>query len=252
MTIIKEEITRVTGGRLAATFIVGDSIHGQEKKNDGDWLIESRLSYQARAAVTALSPFREMSDEFFLFEGSPYHTGRTADTDETIGEQLDSTPDPWGRRVWMWMPAYEVDGFIFDIAHHQSVTIINRAMPLEREQRFAATIADLKEKPDVIIRAHAHSGTNLDQDGNISIGLMPLQLQTPYAKKSKWPNRWMTRWMGVTLIRTRPDLRDTLFVPLEIVPLRFKHPRLQTVHHSKNEGGDRWKTPERYKNLTLP
>lgn len=232
--IIRARINMLTGGRLAGVAFVGDLINGPIK-DVGDFNIENRLSHQARAATIIIKPFVEMADSVWICQGTKWHVGEFANQEDRIGEAVGAEKSPRGIYVWEWIPTLNVHGFIMDIAHNQSYTMVNRSMPLERELRYAAIVQDMKPMPDLIVRGHVHISTYVEADGHCALGLFPMQIQTPHAQKSKTPNRMLTRWMGMALIEIFPDLLGTNERPFTPYWLRFRHPPLYRARYV--EGG---------------
>jgi hypothetical protein len=232
---IKEDVKEITRGQLDVLFNVGDTIQGANGKNEAEFLVETDLAFQGKAAVQLLAPLREMSKEFFQLRGSRYHVGPNADTEEWVASCLGATRDELGHSCWLWLPDFEIEGVVFDISHHQSAVQVNRSMPLERERRYSNQLLDIKRKPDLIVRAHGHIGAYVEIDGEASLGLYPLQLQTPFAKTSTVPNRYLSRYLGAWLVELLPERRGTMLQPFQVYPLRFKHPKLARVKH-ESEG----------------
>lgn len=222
---ILERVRQLTGGRLDVLGVVGDSIDGVNWKKEGAFICEMDPMYQGKAALELLEPFADMANSVYVWQGSGYHVGRNSETEKWIAEQLGAVPDPVGRPVWDWNPSLDVEGVILDVAHHRSVTIINRSMALEREIRFAYQVADLKAVPHLILRAHDHVGCWIEVDGQGAVGMLPMTLQNHYARMSRWPNRWLTKWLGMWLIELKPDLVGTNEVPYRGYALRFQHPK---------------------------
>lgn len=222
--LLVETVKRRTGGRIDVLGIVGDTIEGVNYKQEGAFISENDPHYQGRAALQLLKPLRNLANTVYMWQGSRYHVGKNSETEKWMAQELDAVPDPMGRPIWDWHPCLDVEGIIFDVAHHRSVTIVNRTMALEREIRFAYQVSDMKAMPHIILRAHDHVGCWIEVDGQCAVGLMPLKLQDHHARMGKWPNRWLTHWLGAWLIEIRPELLGTAAVPYRGHALRFKHP----------------------------
>lgn len=235
-----DEVRDLTDGKLDIFCLVGDAIQGKNKKGDGEYIIESNLAFQSEAAITVIWPFVEMAKEKYVFRGSRYHVGNNAESEEYIGMTIDSVKDDFGHHCWMWLPELSIGGVYFDIAHHQSSVMINRSMPLERERRFAHQFDDLKKNPDVIVRGHSHIQLELLIDGELQIGLMPIQMQSDYAKMSKTPNRLLSRWLGICLLEIMPGNIGTIRRPVNVHWLRFKHPPLPKREYQQGE--EKWQS----------
>jgi len=239
--IIEDAVRRITGGTLHVLGVVGDSVDGKQKKDDGEYIIERDTTYQAEAAYQIIEPFANMADVVYVFRGSGYHVGPNGEAEEWVAQQLGATPDPFGRHTWEWLPELNIEGIIADVGHHQSVTIVNRTMPLEREIRFAWQVTELKSMPHIIIRAHAHLGSFIEVDGRCALALPPMQLQTSFARSSRWPNRYLTQWLGMVLIELLPDRLGTMRQPFNVHWLRFRHPKLaRETYTEAAKGRKKW------------
>lgn len=223
---IEKEVKEITRGKIDILCIVGDVIDGKNRKGEGEYAIEPDFTFQGKAALEILNPFLDISGERYVFRGSRYHVGNNAETEEWIAYSMDAVPDDFGHYCWMWLSDLNIDGVSLDIAHHQSHTIVNRSMPLERERRFSNQVSEITGYPDAIIRAHSHTQVELMVDGELQIGLMPIQLQTAYAKLSRTPNRLLSRWLGVCLLEITPSHIGTVRDPIDVHWLKFKHPPL--------------------------
>lgn len=236
---IRDEIWRLTGGNGPDIVCeVGDSIQGKNKKGDGEFVVEPSTAFQGRGAIAILNTVVPEGSTFYKFRGSKYHVGKQAETEEWIGMQMNSVTDDLGYHCWSWMPTLDVEGVILDIAHHQSAVQVNRSMPLERERRYSNQILEpIKPKPHLIVRAHGHVSAYVEVDGEASLGLHPLKLQDDYAKNSRVPNRYLTKYLGVHLIQIKPELLDTVSQPFVVHPLRFLHPPLTKRQYRRNKDG---------------
>lgn len=230
-----KEVKKITSDSIDIFCLVGDAVQGRNKKGDGEYIVENSLMYQAEAAIATIEPLIEISNERYVFRGSRYHVGSNAESEEFVGWSIGAVKDDLGHYCWMWLPELDVAGVYFDIAHHQSAVMVNRAMPLERERRFSHQVEEVKRNADVIIRAHAHTQVELMLDGELQIGLMPMQMQSDYAATSKTPNRLLSRWLGICLLEITPSDIDTMRYPVDVHWLRFKHPPLPKREY-KGEG----------------
>lgn len=228
---IKDAVWEYTDGNGPDIVVeVGDSIQGTNKKQDGEFVIETKTARQGLAAMEAIKVMKPERATFLKFRGTRYHVGNQAETEEWIAHELGAEPTEMGNFCWDWLPNFDIAGVILDIAHHQSAVQVNRTMPLEREIRYSNNVDPrLKKKPHLILRAHGHIGAIVDVDGEVSVGLPPLKMQDDFAKGSKVPNRLLTKFLGVMLIHIIPENLETLDLPFMLYPLRFLHPPLPTV-----------------------
>lgn len=240
--IIEDRIKDKTGGKLDGLVVDGDMIHGPANDKVGETNVETSLAHQGLGALEILTPLREMADACWVLQGTKWHVGTFADSEEWVAHSMDAVQTPDGMYCWRWIPSLNVEGFIMDIAHTQSYTMVNRTMPLERELRHAALIQDMKPMPHLIVRAHAHISTFVEADGYCALGLPPMQLQTPYAQKSRTPSRMMSRWLGVVLIEIFPGLVGTNERPFNYHWLRFRHPAPFSSKHVPPKRSKGWTT----------
>ena len=234
---IKRAVWNYTDGRgpdIVAE--VGDSIQGTNKKQSGEFVIETKTARQGLAAIEAIKLVKPEHATFLKFRGSGYHVGDQAETEEWIGHELGAEPTEMGNFCWQWLPNLDIAGVILDIAHHQSAVQVNRTMPLEREIRYSNNVDPrLKRQPHLILRAHGHIGAMVDVDGEVSVGLPPLKIQDDFAKGSRTPNRLLTKLLGAMLIHIMPEKLGTLDLPFTLYPLRFLHPPLPTVVYKERD-----------------
>jgi hypothetical protein len=94
-----------------------------------------------------------------------------------------------------------VDDVLFDVSHHQSVTIRYRSMPLEREigfflERCGRIRQEVPERV-AIVRSHTHgSCRNYTKCGFTAISTLAWKLQDAFAAMGRYPNRWMSAHIG--------------------------------------------------------
>lgn len=236
---IREGVWKLTDGKGPDIVCeVGDSIQGKNKKGDGEFIIEPSTAFQGRAAIEVIQTIKPADAVFYKFRGSRYHVGSQAETEEWVGAELGGVTDDLGYHCWSWMPSLDIEGVILDIAHHQSAVQVNRSMPLERERRYSNQIAEpIKPKPHLIVRAHGHVSAYVEVDGEASLGLHPLKLQDDFAKMSRVPNRYLTKYLGVHLIQVMPELLGTMLTPFIVHPLRFMHPPLSKRQYRRDADG---------------
>jgi len=214
--------------RFDVLIVNGDAINGPNPKESARDQVEQDPEWQVRAALALLQPVAKRARETYLTQGSTYHVGEAAKHEERLAWMLGAVPDPAGHYAWDWL-VLDIQGVRLDIAHHQSVVMRYLAVPLEREQQFDRMIADLKGgSADLIVRSHAHRLMDLNVDGDLALGLPAWQLQTRYARRSRWPNRWLSRLIGGVRVDIYPDRKaggpQNRTDYLAVVPLVYPHP----------------------------
>jgi len=222
-----QQVNKLTGGKLGLLILVGDLVHGKQKRDEGVNLVEPDPQFQARAFLHLLEDANLKPQETHMVQGTKYHVDINAEAEEWIGLTLNAIQDDRGHYCTEWIPYLGIHGIGLDIAHHQSIVMVNRAMPLERERRYANQVSDMKRGVvHLIIRAHAHRYVFLDIDGERELGLPPVCLQDPYCKKSITPNRLLSRWIGIVALEFIPDNLGTGMSPVIPHPILFPHPDL--------------------------
>jgi len=222
--------------KLDYLLLVGDMIEGQQWKERGRYLTEVDPQWQARAAVEMLEPIAKRASEIYVLEGTHYHVGEAGTWEEWVARSLGAEPDAWGHHAYDWL-LLDVEGIILDVGHHQSVTIVNTTMPLERELRHSLMIDDVRPDVDLIIRAHSHLYRWLCIDGRLMLACPPMQLQTHYARHSKTPNRYFSRLLGSVLLTLYPGRKTPECTNREDYikheALWYNHPPLVAVSKAK-------------------
>ena len=221
--------------RFDALIVNGDAINGPNPKESARDQVEQDPEWQVRAALSLLDPVAKRARETYLTQGSTYHVGEAAEHEERLAWMLGAATDPAGHYAWDWL-LLDIGGVLLDIAHHQSVVSRFLAMPLEREQQFAHMAADLKGgAADLIVRSHAHRFMYLNVDGDMALSLPSWQLQTRYARRSRWPNRWLSRLIGGVRVDVFPERKtgqsQDKLNSIAIIPLVYPHPVPGEAYH---------------------
>jgi hypothetical protein len=115
-----------------------------------------------------------------------------------------------------------VDDMLFDVAHHQSVTIRYRSMPLEREIGFFLERAGRMRQPVpervFIVRSHTHgSYRNYTACGFTAVSTPAWKLQDDLAAMGRYPNHWMSAHIGGVGFRVQG-------ADVEVIPYLYEHP----------------------------
>lgn len=216
--------------RLDFLIVNGDGIHGQNKKEIAIGVCEPNMSYQTEAAHRVLQPFADRASNVFCTAGSGYHVGNGAVWSNELAKKLGAIVSPDGAHAPYWWHI-EIDGVHVDLAHTQSVMMRYPATSLQREIQFSTMVADLMDigQADIVVRSHIHRYVVIDVDGRQGISTPAMCLQTPYAKKSKVPNRYLSRHVGALLIKIRKKEHSRRCPRVDIEPVLYKHPKIESV-----------------------
>jgi hypothetical protein len=115
-----------------------------------------------------------------------------------------------------------IEDTLFDFAHHQSVTIRYRSMPLEREIGFFIERMGRMRQPIpervLIIRSHVHGTLRIyEESGFMAVSTPSWKLQDDFAAMSRTPNRTFPEHIGSVGFRiTQNDI--------DVVEYKYKHP----------------------------
>ncbi len=212
---------------LDAVAFLGDETEGKQPKEQGRFIVEAEPDKQVDALLRLVEPFLakrlKKGGKTFVLKSSHYHDDDGAAM-RKLAEAVKAEPDEYGQLAPPWMLA-DIGGFIFDLAHSQSFTIRYESMPMEREGQFS-DMAD--NRADVIVRAHTHRVHWHYMEGanrlpmRLEVTLPPWQMQTPFAKGSRTPNRLLSRNLGMIVLDVGRD-----WVAVE--PYLFAHPRMRRV-----------------------
>lgn len=216
--------------KLDFIFVNGDALHGINRKEVAVGVCEPDMSYQVNAASIVLAPFVERADKVFFTKGSGYHSGRDSVWSNVLAKDMGAEKAPDGSFAPYWWHI-NVDGVNIDLAHTQSAMMRYPATALQREMQFSTEVADVMEngQADAIIRSHIHRCIVIHIDGRIGVSTPAMQLQTVYAKKSKVPNRWLSRYIGAVLIKIRKEEYSLRQPRMEIEPILYKHPKIRGI-----------------------
>lgn len=147
-------------------FIMADLIDGDGSRSGGTELITTDRKVQASMAIEAIEPI-EAKGYIFVY-GTAYHAGQAEDFETDVSKYFNSKI---GSHEWE-----EVNGVIFDLKHHQSVTR-NPGTSLYNEIIDNREWAILGEQPkaDVLVRAHSHRFCILQMEDCMAISIPALQ-----------------------------------------------------------------------------
>jgi len=188
---------------LDLLIFAGDEMDGKQPKSEGAFICEPKAPRQKDAALELLSLFKKRvkrGGELYSVEGTDYHMGKNAEWSEELAKSLGAVPMAPGRTCWDWL-LLEVGGKRLDVAHRQTVTIIRRSSPGERELDFS----EMHKNPaDLVIRAHNHYyfWLTLSREDRVQhyLSCPAWQLQTHYCRTSISPNRKDGTMLGMVVV----------------------------------------------------
>ncbi|HBI22496.1 MAG TPA: hypothetical protein DDY37_07955 [Legionella sp.] len=145
---------------------------------------------QEQAAVEILKPITKKYRSFMV-RGTEAHGGKSDQNTESVARQLGCELDESGMQsVWqLWL---DVDGVVFQFAHHISTT---SSAAYETSAPMRELVAGLVESaqwdqrlPDVFVRSHRHryNAVSIPRSGDRDIQLVitpAWQLRTPFVEK---------------------------------------------------------------------
>jgi len=212
----------------------GEATDGLSKKLLGRYRVEPDPQWQVSAAVELVKPFVQEAGEVYVTKGTDYHTRPGGEDDEDFGirmKEFGAVPSALGHYAHDWL-LLDKEGVTLDIAHARSVMIRYETTAGERELQSDAMSADLKEAgaSDLIVRSHGHRYVKGNVDGELFVLTPCWSLQTEYAARSKWPNRWISRLIGGVQVDIYPKLktgdpRQNREEFIHIKGLTYPHPR---------------------------
>lgn len=166
----------------------GDIVDGSHHNTVA--LATNNIAIQERAAVQILKPIAEKYDKVYVTRGTEAHVQPSAQSDERIamgiGAEVDDIENHSRWQLWL-----DVEGIIFNIAHHIGTTssAAYESSAVMREMVAALVEAGQwnQEMPDVFVRSHRHRYIELaipSVKGKITAVVTPSwQLRTPFVER---------------------------------------------------------------------
>lgn len=167
--------------------INGDTIDGFHHNTVA--LVTNNIQVQEGAAIELLKNIAKEYDQVFVVRGTEAHVQSGAQAEERIAAAIGATPNEDQASWWqLWL---DVDGVIFNIAHHISTTssAAYESSAVMREMTAALVEAGQwgQKLPDVIIRSHRHRYIKVaipSIRGEIQAVVTPAwQLRTPFIER---------------------------------------------------------------------
>jgi hypothetical protein len=203
--------------------INGDLVDGNHHNTVS--LASNNVEVQEADAIKLLMPQANKFDRVYVVRGTEAHTQPGAQSDERIAKALAAIPDDNGQssRWQLWL---DVDGVVFNIAHHIGTT---SSAAYESSAVMREMVAALVEAgqwgqrlPDVLIRSHRHRFIEVSipsARGRIIAAVTPgWQLRTPFVERI---DRMRMPHIGGVVCRVEDKRCQVLE---KIYPIRNGHP----------------------------
>ena len=221
--------------RIDVTVSMDEILDGPADPNKKYQTQITKPSLQRLNAVKLFKPIVERSERFYMIAGTDWHVDKLGESTRILAEILgaDLWPDgnPIGYNLFL-----EFGNVVLDLAHSQSVVMVNRSMPPEREMRYRLIDNPLKEGTGeirFIARAHVHN-FNLSWDRH-GISMSCPGWQGPYyeygpAKRSI--ARSTIHDVGWVLLKVTPGA-DWPVIPY---PTLYEQPKIETIRIGGENG----------------
>jgi len=154
-------------------------------------LATNNIQSQEAAAIQILSQVTKDYDRVYVTRGTEAHVQPSAQSDERIARAIGAEPEPntGNRAAWQWW--LDVDGIVFNVAHHIGTTssAAYESSAVMREMVAALVEAGQWQQrvPDVFVRSHRHRFIELgipSVSGKIRAIVTPAwQLRTPFVER---------------------------------------------------------------------
>lgn len=135
-------------------------------------------------AIRLLNPLVEKADAVHVFKGTEAHVGTDGTVDNIVARDFDNIIKANGMDyAWYWAE-YDIDGVLFDVAHHGK----NRSKWADENLLTALRTEIIKDRvengrpiPDIVSRGHYHwFGTTSEFKRPLVVSLPPWQIPTEY------------------------------------------------------------------------
>lgn len=154
-------------------------------------IVTNNIEVQEAAAIELLRPAAKQFDAVYVVRGTEAHTQPGAQSDERIAKGIGARLDESTGQYSRWQLWLDVDGVVFNIAHHIGTTssAAYESSAVMREMVAALVEAGQWEQrlPDVLIRSHRHRYIKVSipsARGEIQAAVTPgWQLRTPFIEK---------------------------------------------------------------------
>jgi len=145
-------------GRVVVV-VNGDAV--DDNRHSKAQLITVNKSSIIALAARVLEPAREIADDLIVVRGTEAHSGQSGELEELVAREAGAQPDPVTGQFSHWFLLAEIEGVLFDVAHHPPTS---GRRPWTKAPAAARAGAILRSQyleegvrvPDVAIRAHVH------------------------------------------------------------------------------------------------
>lgn len=171
-----------------ALIVNGDCIDGFHHNTVA--VMTNNIDRQEAGAVEILSGISKYFDKIYINRGTEAHVQQSAQSEERIGRAIGAEKDEIGNHS-AWQLWLDVDGVVFNVAHHISTTSSSAYESSAVMRELVAAMVEAgqwgQQVPHVMIRSHRHRYILLDipsQRGNIRAAVTPgFQLRTPFIER---------------------------------------------------------------------
>lgn len=168
--------------------INGDSVDGFHHNTVA--LATNNIEVQENAAIEILKPVAKQFDQVYVVRGTEAHVQASAQSEERIAKGIGAQVNDEGQSSW-WQLWLDVDGMIFNIAHHIGTTSSSAYESSAVMREMVAALVEAgqwgQHLPDVLVRSHRHRYIELaipSGRGKIQAVVTPgWQLRTPFVEK---------------------------------------------------------------------
>ena len=220
-------LKRTDAAESRVIVINGDLIDGYHHNTVA--VATNNVMIQEQTAIEFLKPVAADYDKTYVVRGTEAHVGKSAQSDEAIARALNCEVDPDTGAHSRWQCWMDVDGLVFNIAHHVGTTssAAYESSAVMREMVAALVEAGQWEQrlPDVLIRSHRHRYIKIaipSKKGEIQAAVTPgWQLRTPYIERL---DRMRMPHIGGLVIKVEDGRCE---ITPKIYPMRI--PKMETV-----------------------
>ena len=214
--------------RIDVTVSMDEALDGPASPNTKYRTQITKPSEQRLNSKMLFQPIVDKSEKFFMIAGSNWHVDELGESTLILAKELKA--DKWPDKNQIGYNLFlEFGNVILDLAHSQSVVMVNRSMPAEREMRY--TLVDDPFRGEAreikfIARAHAHL-FNLSWDRH-GISMTCPGWQGPYydyGSTKKSMARGRIHDMGWVLLKINLEA-DWPVMPY---PTLYESPKAETV-----------------------
>ena len=171
-----------------ALIVNGDSVDGSHHNTVA--LMTNNIDRQEAGAAEILGGISKHFDRIYVNRGTEAHVQQSAQSEERVARAINAEKDELGNHS-AWQLWLEVEGLVFNVAHHISTTssAAYESSAVMRELVAAMVEAGQwgQKVPNVLLRSHRHRYIELNipsQHGNIKAAVTPgFQLRTPFVEK---------------------------------------------------------------------